>query len=173
MKLKLAVLLMIVPSVGLLVASALAQSPLQPPSRDHRDPFNQDFQDQLLSKPATQPIDVPTTGPRDLSAYIPEVHSRRVVARIDLEISNEVDQLVAKLGEARSDTDKDKIKTQLSEVLAKQFDQRQKRHEHEIAELEAKVKKLKDLVARRQDNRRDIITKRVDQILRDSEGLGW
>jgi hypothetical protein len=91
----------------------------------------------------------------------------------DAELVQHVAGLVAKLGEAKSDTDKDTIKTQLNDALAKQFDQRQKRHELEIAELEAKVKKLKDLVARRQENRRDIIAKRLDQILRDSEGLGW
>jgi hypothetical protein len=91
----------------------------------------------------------------------------------EMELANQVDALVAKLDEAKSDTDKDTIKRELSEALAKQFDQRQKRHEVEIAELEAKVKKLKDLVARRQENRRDIIAKRLDQIQRDSEGLGW
>jgi hypothetical protein len=91
----------------------------------------------------------------------------------ELELSSQVDGLVEKLGEAKSTTDKDQIKAQLNDTLAKQFDQRQKRHELEISELEAKVKKLKDLVARRQENRRDIIAKRLDQILRDSEGLGW
>jgi hypothetical protein len=91
----------------------------------------------------------------------------------EMELSNQVDALVAKLGESKSDTDKDTIKTQLNEALAKQFDQRQKRHEAEIAGLEAKVKKLKELVARRQESRRDIIAKRLDQVLRDSEGLGW
>jgi hypothetical protein len=88
-------------------------------------------------------------------------------------LAHEADQLVHQLGEAKSDSDKDKLKTKLSDLLEKQFDQRQKRHESEIEALEAQVKKLKDLVQKRQENRRDIVSKRLDQILRDAQGLGW
>ena len=88
-------------------------------------------------------------------------------------LTHETDQLARQLGEAKSDTERDKIKTQLGEHLKQQFDQRQKRHESEIAELEAQVKKLKDLVAKRQENRREIIAQRLDQIVRESQGLGW
>lgn len=87
--------------------------------------------------------------------------------------AHEADQLARQLGEARSDTDRDKLKAKLGEVLEKQFDQRQKRHEGEIAELEAQIKKLKDLVAKRQENRREIISRRFEQIIRESQGLGW
>lgn len=95
------------------------------------------------------------------------------VSAEELKLSNHVNGLVRQLGDAKSDSEKDRVKAHLSEALAKQFDQRQKRHEHEIAELEAKVKKLKDLVAKRQENRREIVSKRLDQILRDADGLGW
>jgi hypothetical protein len=83
------------------------------------------------------------------------------------------DQLVRQLGEAKSDADRDKLKSQLGELLDKQFDLRQKRHEKEIAGLEAQLKKLKDLVQKRQENRRDIVAKRLEQVLRDAQGLGW
>ena len=65
-------------------------------------------------------------------------------------IAHETDQLIRQLGEAKSDSDRDKLKAKLGEVLEKQFEQRQKRHEGEIAELEAQVKKLKDHQAREQ-----------------------
>ena len=78
-----------------------------------------------------------------------------------------------KLGEAKSDSDRSKIKEDLSQILEKQFDLRQKRHLDEIKSLEAKVKKLKELVDKRQENRREIVSKRLDQILSDAEGLGW
>ena len=74
---------------------------------------------------------------------------------------------------AKSDGERDKIKVQLKEVLETQFAARQQRHEKEIADLEAKVKKLKELVAKRQENRREIVANRLDQILRDAQGLGW
>jgi hypothetical protein len=88
-------------------------------------------------------------------------------------LAHEANQLARQLGEAKSDADRDKLRTRLGEVLEKQFDQRQKRHEAEIKSLEAQVKKLRDLVEKRQENRREIIARRLDQILRESQGLGW
>ncbi len=88
-------------------------------------------------------------------------------------LARRTEELARKLGEAKSESDKSEIKTELAAGLEKQFDLRQKRHHDEIAELEAKVKQLKDLVEKRQENRREIVAKRLDQILRDAEGLGW
>jgi hypothetical protein len=88
-------------------------------------------------------------------------------------LAHEAERVARQLGEAKSDSDRDKLKTRLGEVLEKQFDQRQKRHEREIEQLEAQIKKLKDLVAKRQENRREIIGRRLEQILRESQGLGW
>jgi hypothetical protein len=88
-------------------------------------------------------------------------------------IAHRADELAKKLGEAKSDTERSQIKTELTDLLEKQFGLRQKRHQEEIAGLEAKVKKLKELVEKRQENRREIIAKRLDQILSNAEGLGW
>src|SRR5439155_15706758 len=87
-------------------------------------------------------------------------------------LAREADQLARQLGEAKSDADRDKLRAKLGEVLEKQFDQRQRRHAAEIEGLEAQVKKLGDLVQRRQENRREIIGRRLEQILRESQGLG-
>jgi hypothetical protein len=91
----------------------------------------------------------------------------------DAGLEDEAGQLIKQLGEAKSDGDRDKVRTKLGEILEKQFDRRQKRHEKEIEELEAQVRKLRDLVQKRQDNRREIIARRLDQILKESQGLGW
>jgi hypothetical protein len=88
-------------------------------------------------------------------------------------LAREAEELGRKLGDAKGDADRSKVRTQLSEVLGRQFDLRQKRHQDEIKALEDKVKKLRDLVDKRQENRRDIIAKRLDQIQSDAEGLGW
>jgi hypothetical protein len=88
-------------------------------------------------------------------------------------LSRQAEQLARRLADAKSDSDRDKIKGDLRDVLEKQFELRQRRHEQEIEALEAQVKKLKDLVRRRSDNRREIVAKRLDQILSDAEGLGW
>ena len=88
-------------------------------------------------------------------------------------LTSQAEQLAQQLAAAKSDSDRDKIKGQLSETLEKQFDERQKRHEQEIKALEAQVKQLKDLVDKRQENRREIIGARLNQIVKEAQGLGW
>ena len=107
--------------------------------------------------------------PDRVSPFVPRWNT----APGEANLAQEADQLARQLGVAKSDGERDKLKDKLGEVLAKQFDQRQKRHEREIASLEAQVKKLKDLVEKRQENRREIIARRLEQILRESQGLGW
>jgi Spy/CpxP family protein refolding chaperone len=91
----------------------------------------------------------------------------------EMELTRQANDLVRKLGEAKGDAEKEKIKTKLSEVLEKQFDIRQKRHTSEIEALENQVKKLKELVQKRQENRKEIVSKRLDQLQREALGLGW
>jgi hypothetical protein len=88
-------------------------------------------------------------------------------------LAEEAEHFARMIGAARSDAEKDKLKDQLSDTLEKQFELRQKRHENEIAELEAQVRKLRGLVKKRLDNRHEIVAKRLEMILRDAEGLGW
>lgn len=57
--------------------------------------------------------------------------------------------------------------------LGQEFDARQNRYDEELKQLEAKVQKLKDLARRRQEARGQIINRRLEQLLRDAEGLGW
>jgi hypothetical protein len=68
---------------------------------------------------------------------------------------------------------RDKIKGKLSEVLGKEFDLQQKRRDLELARLEAQVKKLRDLMKKRNEARQTIVEKRLDQLIREAEGLGW
>jgi hypothetical protein len=88
-------------------------------------------------------------------------------------LAGEAGELVRKLEAADSDTARTEIKSKLAANLGKQFDARQKHHEQEIKALEAKVKKLKDIVSKRQESREQIIAQRVEQMLRESQGLGW
>jgi hypothetical protein len=90
----------------------------------------------------------------------------------EMRLVHESEELVKQLGKAEGDN-KEKIRTKLTETLGKQFDARQKRHDAEIAALEAKIKKLKEMVQKRQDNRREIISRRMEQLVREADGLGW
>ena len=77
------------------------------------------------------------------------------------------------LERAQTDAQRADVRTKLTDNLGKQFDLRQKRHGLEIEALEAQVKKLRELVRKRQESREDIISRRVDQIIRETDGLGW
>jgi hypothetical protein len=66
-----------------------------------------------------------------------------------------------------------KIKTKVQEALGKQFDAQQKRRDLELTRLEAQTKKLRELMKKRTDARTTIIEKRLDQLLREADGLGW
>lgn len=61
----------------------------------------------------------------------------------------------------------------VSTSLGQEFDARQQRYDEELKQLEAKVQKLKDLARRRLEARDQIIGRRLEQLLRDAEGLGW
>lgn len=110
-----------------------------------------------------------TTAP----AYgVPFTWSDGATRREEIELDHKSKELVKKLAKAEGEN-KEKTKTQLTEILGKQFDVRQKRHQDEIEALEKQLKKLKDLVQKRQENRREIISKRLEQLGREAEGLGW
>jgi len=91
----------------------------------------------------------------------------------ETQLGNQANDIAHQLGNAKSSDDREKLKTQLGTILEKQFELRQQRHKKEIESLETQVKKLRDLVDKRQENRREIIAKRLDQILQESQGLGW
>ncbi len=92
--------------------------------------------------------------------------------RKEIELAQKSAELVKQLAKAEGEK-RDKIKDELTNTLGEQFDARQKRHEAQIKALEDQEKKLKELVRKRQDNRREIISKRLDQLVREAEGLGW
>ena len=99
--------------------------------------------------------------------------AQRKLAADEAAIASRATELTRQLEAAGSDTSRNEIKAKLREVLGNQFDARQKRHNLEIEALEAQIKKLKDLVQKRQENRVEIIARRFEQIVRESEGLGF
>ena len=88
-------------------------------------------------------------------------------------LGGETEKLARQLAKAKSDSERESLRAKLNDVLEKQFDERQKKHKAESEALEAQVKKLKELIATRNENRKEIITRRLDQIVRDAQGLGW
>lgn len=87
--------------------------------------------------------------------------------------NGEAEKLARDLSQAKSESDRETLTTKLNKLLETQFEQRQKKHEEEIQALEEQIKKLKDLVKTRSENRKEIVSRRLEQMVRDAKGLGW
>jgi hypothetical protein len=87
--------------------------------------------------------------------------------------AGETEKLARQLAKAKTEGERENLRGKLNDLLEKQFDERQKKHKAESEALETQVKKLKDLIATRNENRKEIINRRLEQIVRDAQGLGW
>lgn len=61
----------------------------------------------------------------------------------------------------------------LTKLVAEQFEVRQGLHEKALADLDAQLKRLRAVHLQRAQQQDRIIQERVQQLLRDTEGLGW
>ena len=92
---------------------------------------------------------------------------------LDGQLASQAESLVKQLADPTDEQQRKEAKEKLHETLVQQFDTQQKVRELEVARIEAKVKKLRDQIAKRNEARRTIIEKRFDQLLSEAEGLGW
>ncbi len=81
--------------------------------------------------------------------------------------------LLKTYGESEVDSERTKTAEELTQVVGQQFDLRQKSREAELNQLEEKLRKLRGIHARREQERDTIIRARVQQLLREQDGLGW
>lgn len=88
-------------------------------------------------------------------------------------MSNLADGLAAQYAATEDVEKRSAIKAELLESLTRQFEAQQKVRERELANVEARVKKLRDLTQKRRDAQKTIIDQRLDQLLREADGLGW
>jgi hypothetical protein len=182
-----------------IVVSTLAQQPYTPREAASRDRDRQEATQSSDARVGTSDDEVstrrqqtqPSLAPVPPRAeYGPDAHNGSLMVDWDRhgdvsfnapmhwsneegKLSRTADDLARKLGEAQSDADRAKLKDDLTKVLEKQFDLRQKHHRDEVDALQAKLARLKQLVDTRQERRREIITKRLDQITSAAQGLGW
>ena len=127
--------------------------------------------DQGVRSPEIRPgADTLFASPNSLPAADPAL---RKLGTEEAALRRQADLLIRQLEAADSDALRHDIKARLGEALSKQFDAGQKRYGLEIEALEAQIKRLKDLVRKRKENRAEIISRRLDQIDRDSQGLGF
>ncbi len=80
---------------------------------------------------------------------------------------------LVKLLKTAEGAEKESVVAKLKSAVGEQFDQRQEGKAKELKALEEQLAKLKEIHAKRTQQRDVIIAERVQQILRDAEGLGW
>ena len=80
------------------------------------------------------------------------------------------------LGRYRNATDtaaRSELRQEIGEAVAQEFDARQAVREHELKQLIEQVQRLKAMHGRRNKAKATIVRDRVDQLLREADGLGW
>jgi hypothetical protein len=117
-------------------------------------------------------------GPRFQLGQSYDVVDRRDVEmdkllREERAAEHEVGSLIESYTHTGNDTERSKIKSKVTVALEKAFDLQQKRRELELSRVEARVKKIRELMQKRGEARQSIIDKRLDQLLREADGLGW
>ena len=83
-----------------------------------------------------------------------------------------VSKLVKEL-KSTEGANKESVLTKLKSAVGEQFDNRQEGKAKELKALEEQLAKLKEIHAKRTQQREQIVADRVQQLLREVEGLGW
>ena len=99
--------------------------------------------------------------------------AQRQLIQADFELSRKSKELATQYGAAKEEAKKSQLRSQLRDTLEKQFQLQQQRRQEELLKIEERLKTLRELMQKRNDARQAIIDRRLDQLLRDAEGLGW
>lgn len=100
----------------------------------------------------------------------PELHKLR---QADAAMGKQEDQLAERYAASEDAEQRSAIKAELAEHLTNHFSVQQQIRDRELARVEARVKKLRELTQKRREAQKTIVEQRLDQLLREAEGLGW
>jgi hypothetical protein len=87
-------------------------------------------------------------------------------------LEQKADALLTKWKQAR-ESDREGIQKELRGVLTEDFKARLGKHQKEIEQLEAQLKQLRDKLNLRTSKQDEIVDFRLQQLLREAQGLGW
>jgi hypothetical protein len=124
--------------------------------------------------PVDQPIEETTSGGYGEMGGNPYGRDRMMgeygVRRID---PRQTQKLIEGWKNSKEGAEREKLETELRALLRREFASRLAVHEREIKKLEEKVRQLRERLALRKDKQEDIVDHRLQQILREAQGLGW
>jgi hypothetical protein len=95
------------------------------------------------------------------------------LAETEGELAHSSEELLGQYANAEKPDDQKRLKADLREALAKQFDVQRQRRELELARVEDRIKKVREQLKKRNEARETIVDRRLDQLINDAEGLGW
>jgi hypothetical protein len=95
------------------------------------------------------------------------------LAQLNGTLGAEIQQLAQKLRDADDEEVAGETEKALNEKVGQQFDVRQQMRERQLAALEAQVERLRNVHNERADQRDRIVRDRVQQLIREAQGLGW
>ena len=77
------------------------------------------------------------------------------------------------LSQAEDDDAKAEAEEKLNELLDSYFEEDMEHREQELADVEARVKKLRELMERRREKKQDIIALQMQVLVNEADGLGF
>ena len=152
--------------LGACVALALAQQPA-PPTSDPRYSDNPIYPSGKDNNYSILKEDESRIKQRN------EQISARKAAEQEAERGKVQKELLLRWKVAGNDPERGKVGEELHKVLLEQFQDRLGEQEKEIEQLELKVKRLREQLELRRKKQDEIVDFRLQQLLREAEGLGW
>lgn len=77
------------------------------------------------------------------------------------------------LRDAKSDETRDQAEDKLRELLSKYFHEDMKRREADLQQMESRLKKLQEQLARRHDKKDEIVDLQIKVLINEADGLGF
>lgn len=129
--------------------------------------FRQTDQRQAGRRQAIYISGMPGSAPRTEDAELNEL------SEAEAELAREADELISQYAASDDAAEQKKVRANLRETLAKQFDLQKQRRELELSRIEERIKKVREQLKKRNDARETIVDRRLEQLVDDAEGLGW
>lgn len=165
-----AALAIVLGTIAFLVTQPLAGQ--QPAQTAAQSPY---FAGQAAAFPSTTapaPVAYPGYAPAVATTATNDPELSKVLVE-EAKLDQEANSIIEEYAKTEDEGQRSKLKSKLSAALEKQFDLQQKRRELEVTRIENQLKKLRELMRKRSDARQAIVDKRLDQLVREAEGLGW
>ena len=100
----------------------------------------------------------------------PDDPEMREILRQDMEMEHKTHELAMRIRESRGD-ERTKQKSELTELVNKHFDVRQKRRELQLKRMEDELQRLREAISSRNKSRESIVTNHMKELIGEERDL--